>query len=252
MTFQPLNGKIALVTGASRGIGRAVARKLAQAGCDVAVGYFNNRREGEAVCGEIRALGRRALLLRANVGDPASVAGLVESFRGEFDRLDLLISNAASGVLKPASELTLKHWRWCLEINALALNLLAQRLTPIMPPGSRIVAMSSLGAQRAIPLYGFVAASKAALEALVRTLALELGGQGIRVNAVSAGIVDTDALRAFPHRDELLDAFAIRAPLGATLTPEQVAGAVYLLCLPESEMVTGHTLVVDGGYSIAG
>lgn len=252
MDSQPLSGKIALVTGASRGIGRAIARKLAGAGCDVAVGYFNNRREAEAVCEEIRALGRRTQLLRGNVGDPASVSELVDSFRNEFDHLDFLVSNAASGVLKPASELTLKHWRWCLEINALALNLLTQRLTQIMPPGSRVVALSSLGAQRAIPLYGFVAASKAALEALVRTLALELGGQGIRVNAVSAGIVDTDALQAFPHRDQLLEAFAERTPLRTRLTPEQVADAVYLLCLPESEMVTGQTLVVDGGYSIAG
>ena len=109
------------------------------------------------------------------------------------------MSNAATGVLKPTLEMTLKHWRWCLETNALALTLLAQRAVPLMPAGGRIVAMSSLGADRAMPGYGFIGASKAALESLVRTLAQELGPRGIRVNAVSAGVVDTDALRVFPE-----------------------------------------------------
>jgi NAD(P)-dependent dehydrogenase (short-subunit alcohol dehydrogenase family) len=103
-------------------------------------------------------------------------------FGKHFDRLDILVSNAASGVLKPTVDMTLKHWRWCMETNALALNLLTQRALPLMPPGARIVAMSSLGAQRAMPGYGFIGASKAALEALVRALAQELGPRGIRVN----------------------------------------------------------------------
>ena len=177
---------------------------------------------------------------------------LFAEFRQHFDRLDILVSNAATGVLKPVLEMSLKHWRWCLETNALALALLAQRAVPLMPAGGRIVAMSSLGANRAIPGYGFIGASKAALESLVRTLAQELGPRGIRVNAVSAGVVDTDALRFFPNREALLSSFAERAPAGTVLTAEDVAGAVYLLCLPEAAMVTGHTLVVDGGFCIAG
>ncbi len=162
------------------------------------------------------------------------------------------MSNAASGVLKPALEMTLKHWRWCLETNALALNLLAQQAVPLMGPGGSIIALSSLGAARAMPGYGFVGASKAALESLVRTLAQELGPRQIRVNAVSAGVVDTDALRYFPNREQLLANFAQRTPAGPVLTPEDVAGAVYLLCLPEAAMITGHTLVVDGGFCISG
>ena len=110
-------------------------------------------------------------------------------------------------MLKPTIEMTLKHWRWCMETNALALNLLAQRALPLMPAGGRIIAMSSLGAQRAMPGYGFVGASKAALEALARSLAQELGPRGIRVNVVSAGVVDTDALAYFPNREELLAEF---------------------------------------------
>jgi enoyl-[acyl-carrier protein] reductase III len=121
-----------------------------------------------------------------------------------------------------------------------------------MKDGGRIIAMSSLGASRAMPSYGFIGASKAALESLVRALAQELGPRGIRVNTVSAGVVDTDALAYFPNRDELLQNFAHRTPAGPVLTPADVAGAVYLLCLPEAAMINGHTLVVDGGFAISG
>ena len=247
-----LAGKVALVTGASRGIGRAIAQKLASAGCDVAVNYYNSADEAEALCAEIRGMGRRAFAFQASVGIPDSVDDMFVEFGKEFDHLDILVSNAASGVLKPALEMTLKHWRWCLETNALALNLLAQRAVPLMPAGASIIAMSSLGASRAMPDYGFIGASKAALESLVRTLAQELGPRRIRVNAVSAGVVDTDALRYFPNREELLANFAHRTPAGPVLTPQDVAGAVYLLCLPEAAMITGHTLVVDGGFCISG
>ena len=249
---EPLAQNVALVTGAARGIGRAIALKLAAAGCDVVVNYYNSHAEAAALCAEIRKLGRRAHAIKASVAMPDSVDELFEELRKDFERIDILVSNAASGVLKPALEMSVKHWRWCLETNALALNLLAQRAVPMMPAGGRIIALSSLGAARAIPGYGFIGASKAALESLVRTLAQELGPRGIRVNTVSAGVVDTDALSAFPGRDQLLSNFALRAPLGPTLTPEDVAGAVYLLCLPESRMITGHTLVVDGGFCISG
>ncbi len=247
-----LDGKVALVTGAARGIGRAIARKLATAGCDVAVNYYNSHDEAEALCRELRAMGRRACALKASVGMPDSVDELFAELRKHFERVDILVSNAASGVLRPAMEMSLKHWRWCMETNALALTLLAQHVVPMMPAGGRIIAMSSLGAVRAMPAYGFVGASKAALEAMVRTLAQELGPRGIRVNTVSAGVVDTDALGYFPNREQLLESFAQRTPAGPTLTPEDVAGAVYLLCLPEAAMINGHTLVVDGGFAISG
>jgi len=248
----PLAGKVALVTGASRGIGRAIARKLASAGCAIAVNYYNSAEEAQVLCVEIQAMGPRAVAIQGSVGIPDSVDEMFVELRKHFDHLDILVSNAASGVLKPALEMTLKHWRWCLETNALALDLLAQRAVPMMPPGSRMIALSSLGASRAMPGYGFIGASKAALESLVRTLAQELGPKQIRVNTVSAGVVDTDALRYFPNREELLANFAHRTPAGPKLTPEDVAGAVYLLCLPEANMITGHTLVVDGGFAISG
>jgi enoyl-[acyl-carrier protein] reductase III len=251
-TTRPLHGQVALVTGAARGIGRAIARKLASEGADVAINYYNSHAEAEALCGEVRALGRRAVAIQGSVGVPDSVDEIFAAFRGTYDHVDIVVSNAASGVLKPVMDMGLKHFRWCMETNALAVNLLAQRAVPLMKNGGRIIAMSSLGAQRAMPDYGFIGASKAALEALVRALAQELGPQGIRVNAVSAGVVDTDALSHFPNRAELLEDFARRTPAGPVLRPEDVANAVYLLCLPEAAMINGHTLVVDGGFCISG
>ncbi|MGH9362563.1 MAG: enoyl-[acyl-carrier-protein] reductase FabL [Thermoanaerobaculia bacterium] len=248
----PLGGKTALVTGGSRGIGRAIVRRLAAAGCDLAINYYNSHDLAEDAAREVRDLGRRAVLVPGNVGDPSSVEEVFLALGKEFPRLDFLISNAASGVLRPAAELTLKHWRWCLETNALALNLLAQRAAPLMPPGGRIVALSSLGAERALPDYAFIGASKAALEALVRSLAVELAPRGLRVNAVSAGVVDTEALEHFPRRERIAGEFRRRSVAGRLLAPEDVAGVVYLLLLPEAEMVCGQTLRVDAGYSIIG
>jgi len=247
-----LAGKVALVSGASRGIGRAIALKLACAGCDVAAIYHNAHDQARTLCDEIATMGRQACAIQANVGSPESVSELFSEFSRTFSRLDILVSNAASGVLKPALDMTLKHWRWCLETNALALNLLAQGAVPLMPEDGRIIAMTGLGSRFALPDYGFIGASKAALESLVRSLAVELGPRGIRVNAVSAAAVDTDALKAFPQREEMLAEFARRAPLGPALLPAHVADAVFLLCLPEAAMITGQTLVVDGGFSITG
>ena len=250
--LRALHGKVALVTGAARGIGRAIALKLASEGADVAINYYNSHDEAQALCGDVRKLGRHAIAIQGSVGVPDSVDEMFDALRQTYDRLDIVVSNAASGVLKPVMDMGLKHFRWCMETNALAVNLLAQRAAPMMKDGGRIIAMSSLGAQRAMPDYGFIGASKAALEALVRALAQELGPRGIRVNTVSAGVVDTDALTHFPNRTELLRNFAQRTPAGPVLLPEDVANAVYLLCLPEAAMINGHTLVVDGGFCISG
>ncbi|MEC5129421.1 SDR family oxidoreductase [Verrucomicrobiales bacterium BCK34] len=249
---EPLAGKVAFISGGSRGIGRATALKLAGAGADVAILYYNSHEEAEAVCAEIRGMGRKSMAVQADVSNPKTVAEAFEEFKAEFDRVDLVVSNAALGVLKPAMEMTLKHFRRCMETNALALNTLAQNAVPMMAEGGSIIGLTSLGSERAIPNYTFIGASKAALEALARGLAQELGPQGIRVNCVSAGVVDTDALKHFPNREHLLEEYKTRTPLGPTLSPEQVADAIYLLCLPESAMITGHTLFVDGGYAISG
>lgn len=248
----PLDNKVALITGGARGIGRATALKLANSGCDIAIVYYNSSDEAEKLVEEIQSLGRKAIAIQANVADHKSVKDLFQAFKNEFETLDILVSNAASGVLKPATKMSTKHWRWCLETNALALNHLAQEARPFMPKGGRIIALSSLGAQRAIPNYAFIGASKAALEALVRSLSLELAVDGINVNTVSAGVVDTDALKHFPNREQLLDEYQAHSLAERPLLPADVADSIYLLCLPEAAMINGHTLFVDAGYSIVG
>jgi len=246
-----LSGHKALVTGGSRGIGRAIAVRLAESGCDVAINYLRNRRPAEETGREVEARGRRALLLKGNVADVDSHAALFERIREEFGRLDVLVSNAASGVIKPALELTHRHWQWTMDINAAALLSLAQQALPLMEPaGGNLVAVSSLGAVRAIPNYTAVGASKAALESLVRHLAVELAPRGLRVNAISAGVVDTDALKHFPNREDLLRESARRTPAGRLTEPRDVADAVLFLVSPLAAMIVGQTIVVDGGYSI--
>jgi enoyl-[acyl-carrier protein] reductase III len=161
----------------------------------------------------------------------------------------VLVHNAATGVIRPALETEDRHWDWTLGANARALLSLTRAAAPAMAPGSSIVGISSLGSTRVLANYVLVGTSKAALEAVVRYLAVELAPRGIRVNAVSAGVVETEALAYFPNRDEML-ASGRRTPAGRLVEPDDVAGAVAFLCSPEAEMVRGHTLIVDGGYSL--
>ena len=246
-----LSGKKALVTGGSRGIGRAIAVRLAEAGCDVAINYLRNRVPAQETATQVEEAGGQALLCKVNVARTDRLESMFDAIGEKFGRLDILVSNAASGVIKPAMELTNRHWHWTMDINAAALLPLAQQAVPLMgSAGGHIIAVSSLGAVRAIPNYAAVGASKAALESLVRHLAVELAPEGVRVNAISAGVVDTDALKHFSNRDQLLDESARRTPAGRLTEPRDVADAALFLASPLSGMMVGQTIVVDGGYSI--
>ena len=232
------------VTGGSRGIGRAIALRFARGGADrIAIGYLRNDRAAEATAGELRALGAEVVLVRGNVTSNR-VLGEVTA----LGPLDVLVHNAATGVIRPALETEDKHWDWTMNANARALLQLARTAAPQMTDGSSIVAISSLGAQRVLENYVLIGTSKAALESLVRYLSVELAPR-IRVNAVSGGVVDTGALEHFPNRDEMLAAGAAN-PVGRLVTPEDIAGAVAFLCSPDADMIRGQTLIVDGGYSL--
>ncbi|MEM1243789.1 MAG: enoyl-[acyl-carrier-protein] reductase FabL [Pseudomonadota bacterium] len=245
-----LQNKTALITGGARGIGKAIAKKLAQAGANIVINYFNSSEEADNLCSELRDFGVQAYAFQANVADETSVKELLEGFQKNFSTLDILVNNAASGVLKPINKMRAKHWRWCVETNALALVYLTNAFTPLMPEGSSVLALSSLGAHRVIPDYSFIGASKAALESLIRSLSVELAPKNIRCNTISAGAVDTDALAHFPERDRLLAESEAKSLIGRNITPEDVADVAYLLTLPEAHAIRGQTIYVDAGYSI--
>lgn len=247
-----LQGKTALITGGSRGIGRAIAIRLAEYGADVVVNYVRHKKDARDTADEVEKLGRKCLLVKANVANSDDVIEMFAEIARDFGRLDILVSNAASGVLKPALELTERHWNWAMDINARALLTLVQQGLPLMARGSRIIAVSSLGSVRAIENYTTVGASKAALESLVRHLAVELGSRGINVNTISAGAVDTDALKHFPNRDQILQAATERTPLGRLTTPQDVADIALFLCSGLATMIQGQVITVDGGYAIRG
>lgn len=247
-----LKGKTVLITGGSRGIGRAIALRLSEHGANVVVNYVRHKRDAGQTADMVEKQGGKCLLVKANVANAKDVQRMFEVVGEEFGQLDVLVSNAASGVLKPALELTERHWNWAMDINARALLILVQQGLSLMKPGARIMAVSSLGSIRAIENYTTVGASKAALESLIRHLAVELGPRGINVNTISAGAVDTDALKHFPNREEILNTAISRTPLGRLTTPDDVADIALFLCSPFSKMIQGQVITVDGGYAVRG
>jgi enoyl-[acyl-carrier protein] reductase III len=250
---QPLLGRVALITGSSRGIGRSIALELAARGADIVVNYVRKRSAAEEVVASIEAQGRQAIAVRANVGNAAHIEAMFDRVRAEFGKCDILVGNVASGVVRPITEVEDKHWDWTLDINARSILRCAQQAVPLMEAQGwgRIIGITSFGSTRVFSEYGVIGVSKAAIEALIRYLAVELAPKGVVVNAVSPGIVATDALQYFPiDVRETLTQAAERTPARRVTTPEDVARVVAFLCSDDAAMIVGQTIVVDGGWSI--
>lgn len=246
-----LKGKYSLVTGGTKGIGKAIAMELAGRGSDIAINFFSNRTTAEATRKEIEALGVKAITVRANVGNPEHISKMFQTIRSEFGSLDILISNAASGALKPTLELDVKDWERSMDVNARSLLLMAQQAVPLMKGrDGKIISITSMGSTRYIPMYGAVGASKAALEAVTRYLAMELGRQGINVNAVAAGVIDTDSLKMFPNREDLLQDARSFTPKGRLAEPADIARVVAWLCSEDANWICGQVIMADGGHSL--
>lgn len=244
----------ALVTGGSRGIGRACALMLAERGADVTISYVSNRAAADETAEGIRQLGRRAHVVQCDVGDAAATAALVDEALKFHEGLRYLVCNAANGEFGAVEELTAETWDYTMATHARALLLLSQRAAGPMREGGggSIVAISSLGARRVYDAYAAFGAAKAAVETLVRYLAVELGPDGIRANSVAGGVVLTDLFRAIPDWEDLATSSAERTPLRTVLDPEDMAAAVTFLLSDQAQRITGQTLVVDAGFTLHG
>lgn len=244
--------KVALVTGSSRGIGRATALRLAQAGYNLVINYSRSKSAALEVAAEIEQLGRKVLVVKANVGDVEKIKQMFTTIEEHYGRLDVFVNNAASGVLRPAMELEESHWDWTMNINAKALLFCAQEAARLMEKndGGKIVSISSLGSIRYLENYTTVGVSKAAVEALTRYLAVELASKNIIVNAVSGGAIDTDALKHFPNREELLSEARAKTPAGKMVEIDDMVNTIMFLISEEANMICGQTIIVDGGISL--
>ena len=247
---QNLSGKIALVTGGSRGIGKSIALELGRRGATVIINYLKNHEAAKTTVEELKLQGIKTTRIKAHVGEEAAIDSLVSKIENQFGQLDILVNNAASGVMRPTTELSVKHWDWTMNINARGPWLLSVAASRLMPDGGRIINISSPGSTWVLPAYFAVGVSKAAIEAVTRYLAVELGPKGIAVNTVSPGFVMTEALNAFPDQLGIRDIASRPTPAGRTITPEDVSNVVAMLCSSDAEMIRGQVIIVDGGETI--
>lgn len=251
--YPELTGKYALVTGAARGFGEAISKRLAKEGCKVVVNYRRSMTDAARVVDEIKAAGGEAVAIRGDVGKEESLDKLFRGIEEEYGQLDIVIANAAFGVPGPLMTATEKHWDITMSASAWSLLSLAKRAVPLMKDGwGRIVSITSDGGQKVIPEYGVVGAAKGALETITRGLAYELARKGILVNGVLAGLADTKSSRSIPGSNEVLKHAAFHTPKGRIINGDDVAKAVAFLCSNEADMICGQFLTVDGGRNIVG
>ena len=247
---QNLSGKIALVTGGSRGIGKSIALELGRRGATVIINYLKNHEAAKTTVEELKLQGIKTTRIKAHVGEEAAIDSLVSKIEKQFGQLDILVNNAASGVMRPTTELSVKHWDWTMNINARGPWMLSVAASRLMPDGGRIINISSPGSTWVLPAYFAVGVSKAAIEAVTRYLAVELGPKGIAVNTVSPGFVMTEALNAFPDQLGIRHIASRPTPAGRTITPEDVSNVVAMLCSSDAEMIRGQVIIVDGGETL--
>lgn len=248
MSFE---GQVALVTGSSRGIGEAIALELARRGADLVITYVRKGSAAEETVAAIGELGRRAHAVQVDLRDLGQIDAMFREAEDVFGGIDILVNNAASGYIRSVMEQRVKGWDWTMNINARSVLFTSQHAAEIMERrgGGKIVNISSLGSTRVMPEYVVVGVSKAAVEALTRYLAVELAPMNIVVNAVSGGVIDTDALQFF-DRDAMLSAGRDRTPAGRLVTPQDMANVVAFLCTEDAAMIRGQTIIVDGGYTL--
>ncbi|MFI5974654.1 SDR family oxidoreductase [Streptomyces sp. NPDC051452] len=244
-------GLVTVVTGASRGIGRAVARTVARRGGHVVINYKQDEEAARSALEEVEKAGGHGCLCRADIEDSEQTAELFAFVEGRFGRLDHLVANAAAGPVKTVDQVEPRHLVRSHAMNSQSFVIAAQSAVRLMDRGGRIVAISSLASGRAIPGYAAIGAQKAALEAWARYFAAELAPRRVNVNVVTGGMITTDSLGHYLKATGLTaDDIVPHIPKGRPGSPQEVADAVDFLLSAAAEYITGQNLVVDGGLSI--
>ena len=247
--MRKLEGKVALVTGSSRGIGAAIAERLAADGASVVVNYVKAQKEAEAVAERVRGAGVRALVAKADISDAVQAARLVQDTVKQLGRLDIVVNNAVMIDKAPLGAIDPARLRACLATNVEGVIATVQAALAHLPSdGGRVINISTLAATHALPGMSVYTATKGALDAMTRVWAKELGPKGITVNAVAPGPVETDAFRENAD-DEARAFFLQRTPLGRIGVPDDIADAVAFLASPDARWVSGHVLAVTGGFT---
>ncbi|SYZ72075.1 Enoyl-(acyl-carrier-protein) reductase (NADPH) FabL [Candidatus Zixiibacteriota bacterium] len=250
--YPELKGKSALITGAARGFGRAIALRLAREGVRIAVNYRRSMTDAQNVVDEIVSLGGEAFPVRADVGREEALEAMFAEIKSKWGRLDIVIANAAFGVPGTVMDATSKYWEVTMSASARSLLQLAQKAVPLMNGWGRIISITSDGGQRVIPGYGVVGPAKGALESLTRSLAYELGPKGIVVNGILAGLADTKSARSIPGADKVIEHAKFHTPMGRIVEPDDIARIAAFLCSDQALMICGQFIVVDGGRNIVG
>lgn len=245
-----LSARTFLITGGTRGIGKAISLRFARAGATVIANYLRDEKAAEHLKATAAAEDLSILLCRADLTSKEGLEKLDRSVQQCGPHLSGLVHCAATGVHRSIEELTERHFDWTMNLNVGAFFKLIKLFGARFSKGSNIVAVSSWGALRAIPSYSLVGSSKGALEALARHLAVELAPRGIRVNILTAGAVLTDVWKALPNSDARIAEAIRRTPVGRLVTPEEVAYGAQFLCSDAAAGITGHTLVIDGGVGV--
>ncbi len=248
---EPLAGKVALVTGGSRGIGAGISTKLAQWGCELCINYVQRDSAANALAETLRAGGATVHLMRGDLSDPEEVARVISAVGDECGHLDILIDNAAIAVFRQLREATLEHWQFVMDNNARSTLLLAQHARGLMAGGGgRLITISNAMPERYLEGAGLLAAAKAALETLTRYLSVELARDGIVVNCVRPGLVETDIVKTRPEYAAALVTIAERSPWGRATTSRDCGDVVAMLCLEEAGWICGQVIDVDGGTGV--